>query len=109
VCSSDLIIVLCNPELPENMTIDEDNNLLVSLDLEGSKLLDIIKSEQSSTDSAFVSLLIGTRDFSIPLNKLHMKKEQTYIFFKQGIANVIENDIYNISNKADIIVNIRIV
>jgi hypothetical protein len=103
------IIVLCNPELPENMTIDEDNNLLVSLDLEGSKLLDIIKSEQSSTDSAFVSLLIGTRDFSIPLNKLHMKKEQTYIFFKQGIANVIENDIYNISNKADIIVNIRIV
>lgn len=103
------IIVLCNPELPENMTIDEDNNLLVSLDLEGSNLLDIIKSEQISTESAFVSLLIGTRDFSIPLNKLHMKKEQTYIFFKQGIANVIENDIYNVSNKADIIVNIRIV
>jgi hypothetical protein len=103
------IIVLCNPELPENMTIDEDNNLLVSLDLEGSNLLDIIKSEKISTESAFVSLLIGTRDFSIPLNKLHMKKEQTYIFFKQGIANVIENDIYNVSNKADIIVNIRIV
>jgi hypothetical protein len=98
------IIVLCNPELPENMTIDEDNNIHVSLDLNGQHLLDLIKK-----DVQFVSLLIGTRDFSIPLNKLHMKKEQTYIFFKQGIANVIENDMYNISNKADIIVKIRII
>jgi hypothetical protein len=86
------------------MTIDEDNNIHVSLDLNGQHLLDLIKK-----DVQFVSLLIGTRDFSIPLNKLHMKKEQTYIFFKQGIANVIENDMYNISNKADIIVKIRII
>lgn len=102
------IIVLCNPELPENMTIDEDNNLHVLLDLDGQNLLDIIKKEQEST-SQFVSLLIGTRDFSIPLNKLHMKKEQIYSFFKQGISNVIENDMYNISSKSDIIVKIRIV
>ena len=100
------IIVLCNPELPENMTIDEDNNIHISLDLDGLYLLDQIKNEQYS--NAFVSLLIGTRDFSIPINKLYMKKEQIYRFFKQGIANVIENDMYNISSKADIIVKIRI-
>jgi hypothetical protein len=103
------IIVLCNPELPENMMIDEDNNLHVSLDLDGQYLLDLIKKKQGSAETAFVSLLIGTRDFSIPLNKLHMKKEQTYIFFKQGIANVIENDMYNVTNKSDIIVKIQIV
>lgn len=103
------IIVLCNPELPENITIDEDNNILVDLNLEGQYLLDLIKKEQSSVDIVFVSLLIGTRSFSIPLNKLYIKKEQTYIFFKQGIANVIENDMYNVSSKADIIVKIRIV
>ena len=102
------IIVLCNPELPENMTIDEDNNIHVLLDLDGQNLLDIIKKEQVS-NSQFVSLLIGTRDFSIPLNKLHMKKEQTYRFLNQGISNVIENDMYNVSNKSDIIVKIRIV
>jgi len=102
------IIVLCNPELPENMTIDEDNNIHVSLDLEGSYLLDLIKKEEGS-NAQFVSLLIGTRDFSIPLNKLHIKKEQIYRFFKQGIANVIENDMYNISSKSDIIVKIRII
>jgi hypothetical protein len=98
------IIVLCNPELPENMTIDEDNNIHVLLELDGVYLLDLIKA-----DTIFVSLLIGTRDFSIPLNKLHMKKEQIYRFFKQGIANVIENDMYNISSKSDIIVKIQIV
>ena len=100
------IIVLCNPELPENMTIDEDNNIHISLDLDGLYLLDQIKNGQDS--NAFVSLLIGTRDFSIPINNLYMKKEQIYRFFKQGIANVIENDMYNISSKADIIVKIRI-
>ena len=102
------IIVLCNPELPENMTIDEDNNIHVTKEIDGQNLLDLIQREQGSA-SAFVSLLIGSRDFSIPLNKLQMKREQIYIFLKQGIANVIENDMYNISNKSDIIVKIRIV
>jgi hypothetical protein len=99
------------------MTIDEDNNIHVIKHLDGQYLLDLIKKEQESNsqfaqgsaETAFVSLLIGTRDFSIPLNKLYIKKEQIYIFLKQGISNVIENDMYNISNKADIIVKIRIV
>jgi curved DNA-binding protein CbpA len=101
------IIVLCNPELPANMSLDEDNNLHVQIDIEGNKLLDLIKKESSCF--AFVSLLIGSRDFSIPLNKLHMKKEQIYKFVKQGISQVLENDIYNVSCKADIIVKIRII
>jgi len=98
------IIVLCNPELPANMVLDEDNNLHVTLDIEGNKLLDLIKN-----NSIFVSLLIGNRDFSIPLNKLYMKKEQIYKFVKQGISRVIEDDIYNVSCKTDIIVKIRII
>jgi hypothetical protein len=100
------IIVLCNPELPANMVLDEDNNLHVQIDIEGNKLLDLIKKDSSCS---FVSLLIGNRDFSIPLNKLYMKKEQIYKFVKQGISRVIEDDIYNISCKTDIIVKIRIV
>jgi hypothetical protein len=101
------IIVLCNPELPANMELDEDNNLHVSLDIEGQYLLDLIKNDQGS--NAFVSLLIGKREFRIPLNKLHIKKEQIYKLVKQGISQVLEKDIYNISCKADIIVKIRIV
>jgi hypothetical protein len=110
------IIVLCNPELPANMVLDEDNNLHVQLNIEGNKLLDLINQEQDSNVFAqgsqrdcFVSLLIGNRDFSIPLNKLHIKKEQIYKFVKQGISRVIEDDIYNVSCKTDIIVKIHIV
>ena len=99
------IIVLCNPELPANMALDEDNNLHVQIDIEGTYLLDLIKQDSSYS---FVSLLIGNRDFSIPLNKLHMEKEQVYRFVKQGISQVIEDDIYNVSCKMDIIVKIRI-
>jgi hypothetical protein len=98
------IIVLCNPELPANMVLDEDNNIHVQIDIEGTKLLDLIKNDQT-----FVSLLIGNRDFSIPLNKLYIKREQIYKFIKQGISRVIEDDIYNVSCKTDIIVKIRIV
>ena len=100
------IIVLCNPELPANMALDEDNNLHVQIDIEGNNLLDLIKKDSSCS---FVSLVIGNRDFSIPLNKLHIKKEQIYKFVKQGISRVIEDDIYNVSCKTDIIVKIRIV
>ena len=97
------IIVLCNPELPENMTIDEDNNIHVSIVIEGIKLLDLIKGD------GFVSLLIGERSFSSPLHNLCIKKEQTYRMVGQGISNVLENDMYNVSCKADIIVKIRII
>ena len=97
------IIVLCNPELPENMTIDENNDLHMTVDIEGITLLDLINKD------SFVSLLIGERSFRIPLHNLCMKKEQIYRMVGQGISNVIENDMYNISCKADIIVKIRII
>jgi len=101
------IIVLCNPELPANIVIDEDNNIHVSLEIEGNNLLELLR--KGSTEPVFVSLLIGNRDFRIPLNELHMKQEQIYRLFKQGISQVLEDDIYNISCKADIIVKILIV
>ena len=98
------IIVLCNPELPENITIDEDNNIHIEKEINGSlKLLELIENLE------FVSFFIGERSFSIPINNLYMKKEQIYRMVGQGISNVIENDMYNISCKADIIVKIRII
>lgn len=97
------IIVLCNPELPEEIEIDEDNNIHVSLDIEGIKLLDIIKNSGSYT------FVIGSKSFSIPINHLYMKKEQIYRLFNQGISHVLEDDMYGINSKADIIVKIIIV
>lgn len=105
------IIVLCNPDLPANIVIDEDNNIHVQIDVEGSKLLDLLKmgSETDSADTAFVSLSIGNRDFRIPLNELRIKQDQLYRLSKQGISQVSENDIYNVSCKSDIVVKIHII
>lgn len=97
------IIVICNPELPEEIEIDEDNNIHVSLDIEGTKLLEIIKNSGSYT------FVIGSKSFIIPINYLYMKKEQIYRLLNQGISHVLEDDMYNINCKADIIVKIRIV
>jgi len=121
------IIVLCNPDLPANMVIDEDNNIHVQIEVEGSKLLDLLKIEtsetetafakgssetafaQGSSETAFVSLSIGNRDFRIPLNELHIKQDQLYRLSKQGISQVSEDDIYNVSCKSDIVVKIHII
>ena len=57
----------------------------------------------------FVSLEIGDKHFSIPLEKLYMKREQIYRLKGQGISQILEKDIYNVSYKSDIIVNIKII
>lgn len=97
------IIVICNPELPEEIEIDEDNNIHVTRDIEGAKLLDIIKNSGSYT------FVIGSKSFIIPIHYLCMKKEQIYRLLNQGISHVLEDDMYNINCKADIIVKILIV
>jgi curved DNA-binding protein CbpA len=95
------IIVLCQPKLPTNITIDENNNIYYEecIKIHG-ELECLIKHNKP------VSIEIGGKWFSIPLDKLHLKEEQLYKFKGQGIAHILEKDMYNISSKADIIVKI---
>lgn len=91
------IIVLCQPKLPTNMSIDENNNICVETYIKID--LDLIKNK-------FVSIDVGDKWFSIPLDKLYLKEEQIYKFKGQGIAHILEKNMYNINSKADIIVKI---
>ena len=99
------IIVMCNPDLPPNITLDEDNNIHINaiINTKETDLLDLI------TNNHFVSLSIVDRSFSIPINQLYIRKEQIYRFKSQGVSQVLENDIYNVSCKSDIIVKIQII
>jgi len=97
------IIVLCQPKIPNNIKIDENNNIHVLKEISiGLDLAKLILNEN------FVSIDVGGKWFSIPIKELYMKKEQIYRFKSQGISHVIEKDIYNVSIRTDIIVNIVI-
>ena len=98
------IIVLCQPKLPDQLTIDENNNIYVETNINiVSELPNLIKNKK------FVSLEIGEKWFSIPLDRLHLKEEQLYRFKGQGIARILEKDMYTISDKSDIIVKIILI
>ncbi len=96
------IIVLCQPKLPTNISIDENNNLYVEMGINISELHLLLKGD------AVVSLNLGEKCFSIPLHKLCIKEEQFYTLKGQGIARISEKDIYNINNKSDITVKITL-
>lgn len=95
------LIVLCQPKLPSNISIDENNNIYCEKGIKiNNELSELIKNDK------FVSIEVGEKWFSIPLNKLYLKEEQLYRFNSQGIAQISEKDIYNVTNKSDIIVKI---
>jgi hypothetical protein len=99
------LIVLCQPVLPNELTIDENNNIYITKEIH----IDEIKKMILNTSIDFVSLEVGGKCFSIPIANLHMKREQIYRLKGQGISKILENDIYNVKNKSDIIVNIKLI
>ncbi len=101
------IIVLCNAELPENIIIDEHNNIHCNLLVRFEK--EMIINEQKFVNE--LDVVIGKHIFKIPFDHLYMKKEQKYIIKGKGISYIFENDIYNQSNRSrgDIIVHINFV
>jgi hypothetical protein len=94
------MIVLCEPELPQDITIDEENNICVEFGLSLEE--DLYKFIQHN-ESIYVT--IGSKIYNIPLSELYMKREQYYRIKNEGISRA-KKDIYDISDKADIIVHI---
>ena len=93
------IIVLCKPELPEKVTIDDNNNIFYNLLVPFDK-------EMINSENSYLTMQIGKRCIKVPINKLYIKQEQVYVLKGQGIPKIIEDDVYNVSCKGDIIVNI---
>jgi len=92
------IIVFCIPELEKHISIDETNNIIVEINVSWNS---VIKEKK-------ISFMLGVKEYVIQAEKLYVKPIQTFIFKQQGISQIIDNDIYNVSNKSDIIVKICI-
>ena len=97
------IIAICEPILPDNIKIDDDNNLIVEIDISVyNDLPEMILQNDS------LSFNIGNNTFSIPLNNLYMKREQNYLIKNKGLVN-IQKELYDLSDRSDIIVKIKLI
>lgn len=91
------IIVKCNPDLPENISIDENNNLIIIWP---------ISFTFSLLSKKYETIIIESKTFAIPIDELLCKHVQTYVFKGQGIPKICEQDMYNVTDLADIIIKI---
>ena len=90
------IVVVCEPLLPEGITIDEDGNIHGSMELRLSELV----------IGQTISLDIGCKSFPICVNQLFVKSEQVHIIKGCGLPKLKRN-IYDVSERADIVVRIH--
>jgi hypothetical protein len=94
------LVVKCSPELPEHITIDDDNNIHIDVSWKASALL------SSETDSIIYT--VANKTLSIPLQNIVLKKEQKVTLKKCGISKIDTNDIYNNSCKCDIVFHVSL-
>jgi len=99
------VIALCEPELPDNVLIDENNNIHIVRELSTkNELLDLI------INNVNLQIHIADKVFEIPTQHLYMKKEQIYIIKNKGLNNSDSFDIHDSNSKrSDVIVTILLV
>jgi curved DNA-binding protein CbpA len=97
------IMVICKPELPIGVTIDDENNICVETNISAYNDL-----STSILDNKSIGIEVGNKEFNIPLSNLYMKREQFYRIKNEGLTKV-KKDIYDVSEKTDIVVKINII
>jgi hypothetical protein len=99
------IIVLCDPELPDNVSIDEENDLHVEFHIEFNEIQKLFMKEIEPK----INVNIGKKVFEILLEKIYIKKTQVYRIKNMGLTKINDFDMYDVSERSDIIVKICIV
>ena len=94
------VIVKCVPSFTQDdVEIDEHNNVHIAIDIPLSTI-DIKKGG--------VPFLIDGIPFSMDCDKLRIVPMQIYIINGKGVPIIDERDMYNDSNRSDIIVSVRL-
>lgn len=91
ICGSDLY-VRCNPILPDNITIDENNNIHVI----------IKKSIDEIWNADFLEINLSKKNMFVPKNQIKFMEHQVILFANMGISKINTKDIYDVTRKTDI-------
>jgi hypothetical protein len=100
-CSGCEIIVICQPQLEEHITIDDDNNIHVITKVTLADMNNILHNTQN------MLIKIGKKEFVIPVNELFIRRQQYYKLHNQGISYV-KTVLDDIADKSHVIINILI-
>jgi hypothetical protein len=93
------LFIECIPDLDDNISIDDDNNLVIKCIFEFKNI--IYKKT--------LEIMVGEKVFNIPVNELKIKEKQFYKFYNCGISLIDHTNIYNVSKKSNIIVDLTLV
>jgi hypothetical protein len=105
--------VLCDPELPDHVSIDEHNNLYISLDVDIRELfmkqvIPVSINDETKTHG-FVYYL-HARDVSLQSSDSHTR-QCVLLHGSGGIAmcNTQTGDIYKVGSRANVYANVRLI
>jgi hypothetical protein len=90
------IYVNCLPDLPDHITIDENNNIHIDVKY---NIHDIWEHE-------YLQVQCDTMCYPIQVNTLKLANKQNVIFAKQGLSKINAKNIYDVSNKSDVYVTV---
>jgi hypothetical protein len=91
-------IVYINPELPNNIEIDDNNNINIFIEMSENEMFSGVNKKISICDNY---------DIYIDTNNLLCRKFQKYILKGIGISKINEKNIFDITQKSDIILHIN--
>lgn len=92
------LYVRCNPILPENIEIDENNNIHVNI---GSSVDELWQK-------GFLEIKLGKLIINVPKEQFKFAENQVLLLANMGISKMNTKDIYDISRKGDIYLHVCI-
>lgn len=95
------IVITCEPNIPDNMYIDNSNNLFVKISI-------LLNSELLTNEK--YSFFIGKKKYDLPVNELFITpKCQTIHLGDIGILKINETNIYDTSIRGNIFVIVELI
>ena len=96
------LIVKCIPKLPEYIYIDELNNIYIDVRTRVENLF-------NQPNYAFTIIMYENVSIDIPIRDIEFKTHQTITLHKRGIPMINTENVYDITERMDIIVNLEII
>ena len=93
------LYVKCIPILPDNYTIDSENNLIIALEY---NIADLLGMDD-------IKVLVGDRQFVVSTEEFRVVPEQQLVLSCAGIPRIMAGDIYNVNRLGNIILDIHLV